>query len=788
MALLKISGGVTFSGKLVWSAIPDQTFTLGQSLIFNDNDLASLAWTPSSDGNKKTWTWSGWIKRGETPAVVYGSGGFAFFTAGRASSPWFTAQFGKTATNNGFNAIQISFTAGVVGGSYTTAVFRDSAEWYHVVIAVDTTQATASDRLKLYVNGVLQSFGTTNYPTLNSDTQVNDSTKEMTVGGYSGSYFDGYMAEVHFVDGTAHNATDFGEFDSDGVWVPKQITGLTYGSNGSYLDFADSGDLGNDVSGNSNDWTPNNFASSDQSSDTPTNNLSTFNAAEQFAQYFLSEGNKVVTTNTGSAWATAIGTMGLDSGKWYFEMKLVAGTGVNSIHGLVGPKSYVTNTFVGAFEDGWGLQPNFSGTTARWFNSAGALTLTGFGTLSVNGIIMVAYDADNGDLWWGLNGTWYNSGDPANGTNPTVTGLPSGLSPAASSFSTTTSVRFLTTSSELGYTVPTGFSTVEPSNLTASITDGSEYFDVATYTGTGATQNITGLSFSPDIVWIKRRSLSATHKIYDTTRGATNALSPDVDTAESVNLDGLTAFLSDGFTIGTAAGHNSSGDTFVSWNWKEGTVPGVDVVTYSGTGVAGLTVSHNLGAVPAMMIVKNRTNIFDWIVYHKALDDTAPEDFALILNETNARIDTDTGWNDTAPTSSQFTLGNSASVNQSGSNHVAYLFAEIEGFSKFGTYVGNASNDGPFIYCGFRPAFLVMKRVDSTNNWYMYDSARSAINEVDNQLLGNLTTAETTGSEEIDFLSNGFKHRSGDAAVNQNTGEYIYYAFAENPFKKTRAR
>jgi hypothetical protein len=274
---------------------------------------------------------------------------------------------------------------------------------------------------------------------------------------------------------------------------------------------------------------------------------------------------------------------------------------------------------------------------------------------------------------------------------------------------------------------------------------------------------------------------------------------------------GVSSFNSDGFAVNNNYNENNTGMTYVGWNWKAdgagvsngdgtitstvtvsaNTIAGISIVTYTGTGVVGATVGHGLGAVPAMMIVKSRSAASNWLVYHKGVASDPQTDY-LTLETTNAVADNAGPWNDTAPTSSVFTIGDTGWTNTNTATYVAYCFAEVEGFSKFGSFVGNGSTDGAFVYLGFRPAFVMLK--DSSvggvgSNWGMFDNDRLGYNSFQRDLRANVINAEGTDNDLIDFLSNGFKIRSTSSGFGGGSGTtYIFMAFAENPFKYSLAR
>jgi hypothetical protein len=332
------------------------------------------------------------------------------------------------------------------------------------------------------------------------------------------------------------------------------------------------------------------------------------------------------------------------------------------------------------------------------------------------------------------------------------------------------------------------------------INKSSEYFETKLYTGTGAEQSISSLDFSPDLTWIKNRDTTDWHRLLDSVRGATEELYSNDTSAEVTQAQSLKSFDSNGFTLGTLAEVNTSGENYASWSWRgsdsspatnndgsitstvsANTTSGFSIVSYTGTG-SNATVGHGLGSVPKMIIVKKRSAIDNWGVYHHSIGNT---DF-LELDNTNAK-DTSSGlWNNTTPTSSVFSIGVNSRVNTSSATYIAYCFAEKKGFSKFGSYTGNGSTDGPFVYTGFKPAFVIVKRTDTTALWQISDNKRDTFNVVNKGLYGGGNFAEgSSSSYYIDYLSNGFKIRNNAIWFNASGASYIYMCFAENPLVGT---
>jgi hypothetical protein len=329
-----------------------------------------------------------------------------------------------------------------------------------------------------------------------------------------------------------------------------------------------------------------------------------------------------------------------------------------------------------------------------------------------------------------------------------------------------------------------------------------------TYAGNGTSQSVNngnnntiGTTFQPDFAWLKDRTSVASHLLFDSVRGATKYLISNDSAAETTNATTLTAFNSNGFSVGSFGGANGSGDNFVGWQWKSSgstvsntngsitstvsanTTAGFSIVTYTGNGSTG-TVGHGLGVAPSLVIAKTRSVVYDWYVYHGSIPATQTLFLDLTLAATTA-----TAWNNTAPTRSVFSVGSSNGTNQNGTTMVAYCWAAVPGYSAFGSYTGNGSSDGPFIYTGFRPRYILIKRTDSTGDWVVQDTSRSPYNVADNALFPNLSNAESVSVGYItDFLSNGFKIRNTALNENVNGATYVYIAFAENPFQSSRAR
>jgi hypothetical protein len=509
----------------------------------------------------------------------------------------------------------------------------------------------------------------------------------------------------------------------------------------------------------------------------------------------LSNGNLDLSTSTATA---AVGTVAMKTGKWYWE--ITCNTVANPRIGVfnIGASS---PTGLGGDANGWCL---LNGPSRTYTSSVA----TSYGTFSpVSGtIVNVAYDADAGKLWFGQDGSYFASGNPATGANASMSSVTgSAIVPALSSGGTDTfSANF--GQRAFAYTAPSGFKALCTQNLPAPlVTKSNTVFDVVTYTGTGAALTPTSsLGFNPDWIWIKSRSAATDHALYDVVRGAQARLESNTTDAEVTTDGGVTAFNSAGFTLGTLAQVNTSAATYAAWCWDAGTstvsntqgsitsqvranaTAGFSVVTWTApSSGSGWTVGHGLGATPFLLIDKCRSNIGTWTVYHASLGATK----ALYLNGTDAQQTSSIYWNDTTPTSQVFTCGTTGWYGAS-FTHVTYCFAPVVGYSSFGSYTGNANADGPFVYTGFRPRWVLWKKSSATSYlqyWALSDAARDGYNFANGRLFPNVTDVEGAGT--MDFLSNGFKVRTSDAQYeNENGATYIYAAFAEMPFNYSRAR
>jgi hypothetical protein len=423
----------------------------------------------------------------------------------------------------------------------------------------------------------------------------------------------------------------------------------------------------------------------------------------------------------------------------------------------------------------------------------GSVTDTGVNAITGSEVGMMAYDPDSGKFWVGQDGTWFNSGDPTDGSNPqgefTCTDpIFVNLSDFSSAEDGDVTLNFGQTG--FAHTPPTGYKALNSSNIPNPTTaDPSAYFQTTLYTGNGSTQSIDqseNKSFEPDLVWIKNRDAADSHILTDAVRGATKVINSDATAAEVTDADTLTAFESNGFALGDDDKVNTNTEKYVAWQWLESSTPGFDIVSFTGNATAR-TISHSLGVAPEMIFVKNLADTDNWAVYH-ASNTSAPATDYLILNTTAATADDATVWNDTASTSSVFSVGTSSLTNGNTEAMIAYLWASVTGFSKIGKYEGTGTitnQAGAYIYTGFRPSLIICKSIDSTSDWFMFDDQRLGYNVDNNSIFADTSAAELT-ADNVDLVSNGFKLR---IATDPNVAEtYVYAAFAHSPFKTANAR
>ena len=860
---------------------PASLFNLDRSLRFRKSNSSYLSRTQTTTTNSVKCTFSGWVKRGElgTLQVVFGG-----YTGTDADTQLYfdtTNQLKFTSRITNVNGAALEWAG------ESAAVFRDPQLWLHIVVKVDTSalQATNNAYYTVYVNGIAQTFTTISGASLvtaatvqNRNTCWNVSGYTNTVARHRANHFDGYIADIYFIDGQALDATSFGAFDGNNYWTPKAYTG-TYGNNGFHLEFEDFSNntattIGKDTSGQGNNWTPtginvttpaNTNASWDSMVDVPTltsadvANFATLNPVDRSTGAAPTNGNLNYTFSAGTYYNGVRATIGISSGKWYWETTCTA-IGSGGVYAYTG---IATNTF------------NYDGSTNVAINSVGTYyymgnanksTGTGSGqttvaygsTYTTNDVIGVALDMDVGTL------TFYKNGVSQ---GIAYTGLSGTFFPA---IALVLNVAFASNFGQRPFRY-SNYGTDRPAATFKPINS----FNVA---------EIIGDVETPDLVWIKSRSAGTDHALFNSVAGTGKYLRSSNSGVEVTDVNSLIQFNKNGFLLGNAAIVNALSATFVASAWKAGNTTvtntdgrqtvtitiaspavvtatghslqngdviqlyttgalptglstginyyvvnratntfqlsltsggsaintsgtqsgthsctfysqvranqeaGFSIVTYTGTG-ANATVGHGLGVAPKMVIVKNRTagGAGYHITWHYGLTSAS---YYLALNITNGQTLDGTVWNSTVPTSSVFSIGTNTTSNNIGTNFVAYCFSEIEGYSKFGSYTANNDPNGPFVYTGFRPRWLIVKRATTgtTGGWFMYDTARNTYNVMDKYLFAEGAAGDNTLAV-FDFTSNGFKIRSNNVHVNSTAGNtYIYMAFAENPFKYALAR
>ena len=789
-----------------------------RSLRFNGSSHY-LERTPSGAGNRKTWTWSAWIKRGSL-----GSRQILFSADDNATNATYFIL--ELQSDDNLRCLAGQETASATCVKETAAVIRDTTNWYHLVFKFDAANTSAV----WYINGQeITDLNSSTDPS-NQDFQVNATTQHF-LGRFGSSlgtsYFDGYMAEVNFVDGYAYDASYFGFTDSQtGIWMPRRYE-ETYGTNGFRLDFLDNSSaaaLGIDKSPNGNDFTTNNFSvaagsGNDSFIDTPTNNFCTLNPLDKTNDADVQNGGLTLYNNANDQAAT--GTFGVTSGKWYWEITM------NSNEpeiGIAHFKMPLSNKSVSVAGDGQiALIVTGADGNSNFLRVNGSTTSgSGISGQSGPGTIGIALDMDNKKIWFtNTSGNYFNSGNPVTGNNPAVdfssTGhYPAGVTPFVSLYqgaNIQTSINFGQRS--FAYTAPEGYKTLSSQNLrdhlitsNTPILNPKEHFAAITYSGAQSSTNATGLLFEPDMIWIKSRTQLYNHYIFDRLRGLDGShLIPNSTSAEGPSGSDATALggtHASGFFVSSASGISDSyqaPNNYIAWCWKAGGAAvtntdgsitsqvsvnqeaGFSIVTWTGTGADG-TVGHGLGKKPAWIIVKNRDSAQHWSVKHKDL--TSGYNVKLNLTEAEGQSTGSTnGIIADLSSSSNFSLtrtgntGNYKNVNLSGEEHVAYCWAEIPGYSKFGSYEGNNNSNGTYVPLGFRPAWVMIKNIDAgSTEWYILDAARDTDNPVGQYLSSSSNAVEATYIF-YDFLSDGFKLRNTGSAQNPSSQTIIYMAFAE---------
>ena len=703
-----------------------------------------------------------------------------------------------------------------------TANIRDVSGWYHFMFTWDHT----AGNWYIYINGQQDATGSTS----GALTKMGQSGQTNTIGKRSNTatYIHGYLADTVFLDGVIKPVSDFGE-TKEQIWIPKDVSNTLslsdFGTNGYYLNYADSSDLGKDVSGKGNHWTSNNLAAEDQVPDSPTNNFATMNALDDSSMNY-SEGN--LRPTPASDYKATRGTIGIPtSGKWYFEARVITGGGGNVQDQMIGVATS-SNVLTGTSPYPQSFTYGVGYIGSGQINRAGSANQTSLTALSAGTIVGVAVDVDNNQVQFYLNGSAEGTAKQLVSTSEPNFPMFVGATNRSSQFNFGQDSTFAGAISAGGNADANGngdFAYAPPSNhlalCTSNLSDPAidpnseenptDHFNTVLYTGDGQTTKSVTVGFEPDFTWIKSRSTTGHHSLMDSIRG-----SVAVNSNQAIAEYGVGAFNSN--SNGTidvpyynnAYSMNTNSTTYVAWNWLGGgaastnnngtiqssvsanTKSGFSIVSYTGTGANG-TIGHGLSSVPESILIKDRdTANRNWLAYHKFDGGTDGRSF-LNLNLPNVKFDNgpNSYFQDTPPTNSVF-YQNGSSYNENTKKYIAYCFHSVDGFSKVGRYISNNSADGPFSYTGFRPAFLLIKRTQSASaNWLIYDDKRDTYNQMQFALFPNTDAAEYTSNLlHVDFLSNGFKIRNATyGETNAPSGHvYLYMAFAKQPFKYANAR
>ena len=816
-------------------------FPITNSLRFNDDDSAYLNFTPGTAGNRRTFTFSCWIKHSGVDndasalPIVWGSTGTVSALAIAMS-------------NNRTHSI-LFYNGGQ--NNQTTARFRDSSAWYNFVLACDTTQGTNTNRTKLYVNGVAVTiWESANYPNQNTDGGINAAGASY-IGRQIGQtrYFDGYMAEINQIDGLALTPSSFGEFKND-IWIPKDTAGLTFGDQGYRLQFkqtgtgtASSSTIGADTSGNDNHWTSNNLAAYDVVPDSPTNNFSTWNSIDNPAGHagMLSEGNLKLTSD--ASYDLILGTIAFSSGKYYWEQNATSGNAVDGISvatTAIDPDKRASNTG-GSIHSVVYYAGNGGNGTIYW-NDAGHQTgVTGWGA---GDVMSVACDMDNKTIQFRKNNSLiYTASASANGN---ITNTWNDMVPAWTIGSGVTNKSSVTNWGQDGtfagqetaqgnadengignfyYAPPSGYLALCTANLPVlhdavePFEGGSvqDYFQTKLYTGNGQSSLDIDIDFNPEVVWIKNRSTNYSHVLANKLAGDDKFIAVNGTGAEETDNTKFRNFSPNGndFRVGSHSGVNKNNDKFVSWNWRAGASTSANtdgtintsatsatpmgnysIGLYTGNASDNQTIGHGLGGAPDIVIIRPRNHADNWVMSWGVDGKITGYNAAYMYLNTNGSAGGSSNGRFLANDADTVNLGNSwNNINTSGKLYFMQCFRSVDGVTKCGTYEGTSNADGPFIFTGFRPAWLLFKKLNANDDWAIHDNMRADTdvatgnsNAIQKYLKPNENNVEQDDGDSVDFYSNGFKWRISSGMRNNDGDTYIYIAFAHQPFKYANAR
>mgnify|MGYP003117805071 FL=1 len=791
------------------------------SLKFNGVNQ-HLTKTFSSSDDRRTFTVSYWIKesgKGSSPT----NNPHIF-----AATPSENTRGGIVHRGTGSDANEIylynqkSNTTGCQ--VWTNSLHRDFSGWKHIVWVVDTTQATGTNRVKFYINGVQETLNFATTPAQNYEMEINDNNEHRIGRGYPNDYGNYYLSQLYSVPGQTLGPENFGFTDPQtNTWRPKKYTG-TFGTNGFYLPLDNQDDFEVDKSGNGNDFSKNNFSGTFNDpnvlKDSPSGavfggraqtgitttssapaNYATLNPLSTGTNVTLSDGN-LKFTNGSTEWNNVRGTIFVESGKYYCETVVTQASANNLGWGVV-QSDHATDTYIGNTSTegkrGWALYGS-DGSSYTYYDAGNNNASY---TLADNDVLSMALDMDNGTIRWYRNGALMV---PTSGSNiDNVTGSVTFACTAYASGNTST---FNFGQKPFKYAPPQGYLPLNSASARPNkvVPRPDQYVGISTWTGDGNTgRNIKTLQFKPDLVWIKQRDESRAHAWFDSVRGANKRLQSSTTNAETTHTDQMSAFIDNGFTVEDNNTVNVASGTYVGWSWRAGgskntfnvddvgyasaaaaglgasgnswdsdptgasigTKQGFSIIKHTGTGSTG-TLPHGLTQKPTFYISKPVSTTGNWVVYTDVIDGSLDYFY---LNTTGAKGDS----GQSVPTSEVFSYGYTAN------EYIHYLWHDVPGLQKFGSYKGNQSADGTYVELGFRPSVIIIKSSSHAVDWVIFDVERGLHNPISNTLYPNLNGAEYGVNVMIDVLSNGFKLRNTYTNINDSSYDYIYAAWAEAP-------
>ena len=806
-------------GQRVGDFIPlTEIYSVSNSVIFNDDDSNFLQKTPSGAGNSKKFTLSTWFKR----ANITGAEQKIFHCQNSSNNNFFTVAFEDDDQIKAGGEI----SGGATDRSITTnRAFKDTSQWFNLVVRVDTANATEANRLRIYVDGVEQSLASATYRATDEDWLWNQASELHTIGrgqasgSPSGTTSDFYLAETVHIDNDSLGPESFGQVDtSTNRWIPRDVSGLTFGTNGYYLDYevapGTSNGAGTDVSGNSNHYSESGFASTDQSNDTPTNNLPVWDGLDTVgsATPTLSEGNLRF---TGADNGGRVLTFPFTRGKWYWEVDVVD-AGASFYIGFATPAGIAfssatpwnnnAGSFIAAPTAGHFLGTNGSGTTNLVNNFTAYI---GDGDR-----LAVAFDADNkfayfGEVGSGGSGSSLSfvgqanaTGDPTSGAKGTGA-APFGLNILDSRVfyhimlagGTDVIGQWIFDPAGFNGTPPTGYSALSQDNLDA------------------------GSSKITSWAWIKNRDATDDHVIVDRVRGVEKVIHSNSNAAQATETNTIQRFLQRGVQVGNDVQVNTVNEDYVLWQWLIGeeastgstftggspditstgivATPGhFSVGVYEGSGVDDNKIAHGLGGQIETLWVKHfAADTDDWMIWHK---DLSSDSHQLHLNTTDDQDTTKNAWGSNPDfNTNTFRVGatDETNKNSTGNSHIFYAFRSIPGVCKVGSYKGNSNDDGPLVQLGFKPSWFFVKEIgvsDASHDWFIIDSTRYKYNgsttaggvnggtlEANDSTVEETQTANFGDAPGIDFLADGLKLRTNSGVINGSGRTYIYIAMAE---------